>query len=69
MKWIFVKDRLPDKDGMVIIYAPSMFVESPFVDIAHYNPNGFGWSLIPEAWIDAIEAWMPLPEPPNKGNG
>ncbi len=62
--WIFVKDRLPDKDGMVLIYAPSGNNESPYINTAWYDPDGYGWSLLPGAWIDAIEAWMPLPDPP-----
>ena len=61
--WIFIKDRLPDKDSMVLVYA-SCVDESAFIGVAHYNPNGFGWSLIPKVWIVGIEAWMPLPKPP-----
>lgn len=64
MTWISVKDRMPDKDGMVLIYAPSADEDKPLICCAWYDPSGFGWSLIVGAWGEAITHWMPLPEPP-----
>jgi len=63
-EWIFVKDKLPSDDGLVLIYAPSLNKHVPLITTAWYDPL-YGWSLIPKEWIDSIEAWMPLPEPPS----
>ena len=63
MKWISIEDKLPDKDAVYLIHAPSADPDKPFIHIAWYDPD-FGWSLLPKVWIPAITHWMPLPEPP-----
>ena len=60
--WISVNDRLPDKNALYLIYAPSLDKNSPLIQCAWYDPNGFGWSGLVEIWLKAITHWMPLPE-------
>ena len=62
--WISVKDRLPDKDALVLIHALSADEYRPYLNTAWYDPSGFGWSLLPEPFIPAITHWQPLPKPP-----
>lgn len=69
MKWTNVKDALPPDDALYIVHAPSGDPDRPMIHIAWYNPNGFGWSMLPQVWIDALTHWMPLPKPPEKGEG
>lgn len=64
MVWVSVEERLPDKDGLVLVCCPTWKKGKPFISMAWYDPNGFGWSLLSETWIEAIAYWMPLPEPP-----
>lgn len=62
-EWISVKDILPDKDGPVLIYAPSADKDKPFIMMAWYDPSGFGWTA-PKFLLKHITYWMYLPEPP-----
>ncbi len=48
-KWIPVSERLPEEDGLYLVYAE----EQPFV--CRFEDNGF--------FIDDVLAWMPLPKP------
>lgn len=67
MKWISVKDKLPEEDQTVV------FVEKngSFPCLGIYNTyNGIGEWYIP-AYDDAASSefvthWMPLPEPPKQ---
>ena len=65
--WISVKDRLPDKDGVVLIYAKRVItgVLAECVDTVFYDAvtKGFPVGRCRE-WLDAITHWMPLPAPP-----
>lgn len=61
--WVSVAERLPTGDGKVIVHCPSADPAEPLIATAWYNPES-GWSLLPEAWIGAIDHWMRLPEPP-----
>ena len=51
--WISVKDRLPDRNDMVIAFYPTMCGTS-------------GEMQIHKAWAmsDTCTHWMPLPQPP-----
>jgi len=63
MNWIKFSDKEPPESGLYLIFAPSSDPSSPFIYVAWFEP-GFGWSLLPQMWIDAITHWMPLPDPP-----
>lgn len=65
MNWVPVTDRLPTEDGKYLIYAPSADPDKPFIHVAWYDP-GFGWSLLPQVWVDAITHWMEFPGPPEE---
>lgn len=64
MEWIAIKDRLPEKDAPYLVFAESADPDKPFIQIAWYKPDGFGWSLIPATWVKALTHWMPLPARP-----
>jgi len=64
-KWISIKDKLPNKDALYLIYALSADKNKPLIYSAWYDPKRYGWSMLPQIWIDVISRWMPLPEPPN----
>ena len=63
-EWISVKERLPKRDSLYIIFAPSADKNKPLKQCAWYDPSGYGWSLLPIVWIKAITHWMELPEDP-----
>jgi hypothetical protein len=65
-QWISIKDRLPEKDGKCLVHVPTEDESKLFVGVAWYDPS-FGWSLLPQPFIDAITHWMALPEPLEKG--
>lgn len=60
MKWISVKDRLPEAWTWVLICL------SAEISIAYYIPDGFWKIEYNENTLPAKRAthWMPLPEPP-----
>jgi len=58
-RWIPVNEKLPEDDYKYLIFAPSADPDKPFAGIAWYNPKK-GWSLLPEAWIEAITHWKPI---------
>ncbi len=65
--WVRCSDRLPEGEGLFLVYAPSADPESPFVSIAWYVDGG--WCLIAEVWSQAITHWMELPEGPEEPEG
>lgn len=64
MEWISVKDKMPEEEGRYFVFAESKDPDKPFIQIAWYEPDGFGWSLVPSVWVKAITHWMPLPTRP-----
>lgn len=64
MAWVGVEERLPTTDSRYLVYCPSADPEKPLVAIAWYDPSGYGWSLLPPNWIDAITHWREVPKPP-----
>lgn len=66
--WIKVTESSPSEDNKYLVFAPSAYKDKPFIHVARFDPTGFGWSLLPKVWIDAITHWMPLPEPPKSDN-
>lgn len=63
MKWISIKDKLPEKDSLVLI------TDGERVTIAEwYQEQGWGLAREDKAigiFADTITHWMPLPAPPN----
>lgn len=71
-KWISVKDRLPEDDVDVIVYAVSNNGDCTIV-ITFHTHNLYGFNI--EGWASpwqyfyrhyTITHWMPLPEPPKE---
>lgn len=71
MKWISVKDRLPDRQGTYLVYAPSYSMGSSSgldcingIMFARWRKN---WSIETGYYKrpGCVEYWMPLPSPPN----
>lgn len=61
MKWISVKDRLPEEDGWVLVYEDgamncAMFHGKRFYDATYANC----YNII----VEKITHWTPLPKPP-----
>lgn len=64
MNWISVKDRLPEKDGRVLVcYGKAVFIANFVGGVWYENP--FYQRPV------KVSYWMPLPEPPEveDGNG
>ena len=73
MKWISVKDRLPDEDEQVLIFGLEGY------DVGTYSPEGaetiqFLVSIDSSSGFNymnyhyCVSHWMPLPEPPKGDN-
>jgi hypothetical protein len=63
MDWIDIRKELPKEDGNYLVCASSLSKDKPFIQMAWYDPNGFGWSTIPTMWIPSITHWMPVELP------
>jgi hypothetical protein len=65
MKWISVKERLPELDRIVMAYRSECIKAM----ITKYRTHG---DISFEAWtdgnykIEGVTHWMPLPEPPKE---
>ena len=66
MIWINIKDKLPEEDNQYLVFVPTLDENSPFIGIGWYEPSGYGWSLLPRAFIEGITHSMPLPKPPSE---
>lgn len=66
MKWINVKDKLPNSDNYVLICLHGKFLRT-----SYYFEDSFGkWfsstdGIWDKYYTDAVTHWMPLPEPPS----
>ena len=56
-EWISVKDRLPEKDEIVIICTDNNFIYAGEL-------IGDTWFLDNDSWTATVTHWMPLPQPP-----
>lgn len=72
MKWISVKDRLPEPSTEVLVYGQMHYVitHRPSIDICHLtdqNPdnNELQWSNEAGIRYKNVTHWMPLPELPS----
>ena len=66
MEWIKCSEKMPDKDGEYLVFAPSLDEEIPFEGIAWYNKSVNYWEGVLYVWAKAITHWMPLPQKPNQ---
>ena len=73
MEWISVKDRLPDKDGWYLVYAPGYWGNSRIYGLDGMAYSNFKrnykdhWGIERGAgrgWPGIITHWMPLPKAP-----
>ena len=60
MKWISVKDRLPEKDGRYLVCYANL---SDVVEAIYNSSFGFIHKCTANTFQTATH-WMPLPEPP-----
>ena len=68
MKWISVKDRLPELNQPVLVFAPTED-ENYLVDYIHSFLDGnplWNWCVNVENNQQTVTHWMPLPEPPKE---
>lgn len=65
-KWIDINERLPEKDGMYLIFTPYTNKEGGIVYCNRFLTKG-NPIFPPNSFesISKITHWMPLPEPPN----
>ena len=74
MKWISVKDRLPEGEWATTCSYLSesvLIANSCSVSIGFYNRENSIWYTdgpAEEEWIDKITHWMPLPKNPHEGD-
>lgn len=66
IKWISVKDRLPDakKYKVLVFCTSSLFYEDdePTIEVMHWYKTNFGDFHVEH--MKKITHWMPLPPPP-----
>lgn len=65
MKWISVKDRLPEEGDTVLVFNTSGG-EDCLVTIAIKWPNEEWFLTEIETTSEEVTHWMPLPEPPKQ---
>lgn len=58
MKWISVKDQLPEHNQVCIVWVPSL------VTIAEYHEHRDEWQYMNRKYSRDITHWQPLPEKP-----
>lgn len=63
MKWISVKDQLPEKEVYVLVITKEKAYAIAF--LSQFNGKK-EWSIFDTHWIDFedVTHWMPLPEKP-----
>jgi len=70
VKWISVKDKMPDAGKDVLVYING---DDPEIDVSYHtfevlhkeNIWHYGNQLMFEtSWFQEVTHWMPLPEPP-----
>ena len=64
--WRKLKNRKPKKEGLYIIYAPSVDPKLPFINMAWWykaTQEFQGFYTAPQ-WIKAITHWKPKPKSP-----
>lgn len=66
MGWISVKDRLPEKGVLVLVFAKAKYtaVEAICIDRLEEGEKRPVW-FYTHGWYE-VTHWMPLPEPPGE---
>jgi len=69
MKWVSVKDRLPEDNQSVLVYGGYIDTEPqyqiPSIDVGYYDSRKDRWNKNSCCNISAeVTHWMPLPENP-----
>ena len=59
MKWISVRDRLPENDDIVLAYTSLGYSFNHFLNITENGKKKNIWN-----GCTKVTHWMPLPEPP-----
>ena len=73
MKWISVKDRLPNgqwNENHKHLSEEVLIANSCSISLGFYNREYGKWYVnepIDWEWIDKVTYWMPLPKNPHKG--
>lgn len=62
-KWISVKDRLPEKNVIVLCIVRNLLTGSTALDVLCFSAYGKGFDI---PFSAKVTHWMPLPEPPQK---
>lgn len=65
MIWINLSEKKPLEDKLYLVHVLTLDPNKPYINTAWYDPN-YGWSLLPEVFVDSITHWMHLPKPPDK---
>lgn len=74
--WISVKERLPEKDGWYLVYAPRYWGNSKIYGLDGLAYSNFKhnykdhWGIergTGRGWPGIVTHWMPLPESPKEG--
>ena len=75
-EWISVKERLPEKDGWYLVYAPRYWGNSKIYGLDGLAYSNFKhnykdhWGIergTVRGWPGIVTHWMPLPDPPKEG--
>lgn len=68
-EWINIKERLPEEDENVLVSYDRPYGEVTIARLWRDKEGGIHWNILDEYSIDPrdVRAWMPLPEPYEKG--
>lgn len=74
-EWISVEERLPEKDGWYLVYAPGYWGNSKIYGLDGFAYSNFKynykvhWGIergVGKGWPGIVTHWMPLPELPKE---
>jgi hypothetical protein len=69
-EWISVKDRLPEKQGHFLVWAPESFPKNTEHVVAEfYDDNNTFYSESSDMPMPDVTHWQPLPAPPQPEKG